>query len=303
VFGSLARTVMAGRLQAVSITVLFAVLALFLPPFSLLSSGAVGLVSLRNGWQAGLSIIGIGTIILSLMSLLIGDPTVGLVYGLSSWLPVLLVAHVLRQTSSWQLTFQVIVGLMVVIMLMVHVLVPDLNSLWQTLLNEMFAPVIEQASPDEASQFRELIERVSGLMTGVLAASVMSSTVLALFIARSWQAQLFNPGGFGEEFRELRLGIPSAGIAVAAFVAALLIQAPWIQELAVIVILPFFFQGIAVIHGINRLLNWHVAVLVVMYFLMILALPQMMALLSATGLIDSFIDFRKRLVSKADSSS
>jgi uncharacterized protein YybS (DUF2232 family) len=75
----------------------------------------------------------------------------------------------------------------------------------------------------------------------------------------------------------------------------------WIQELAVVFLLPFFFQGIAVVHGLKNMLQWHVSILIIMYGLMIIALPQVMALLTAIGLIDSFADFRKRLTPKSES--
>jgi hypothetical protein len=300
-FGSLAQVVMAGRIQAVAISVVFAVLAMFLPPFSLLSGGTVGLVSLRKGWQAGLFVAGMGTIVLAILSALLGDPAIGLVFGLSQWLPVLLLALVLRETGSWATTFQAAAVVLALLVGLAHVLIPDLAAYWQSLLDRMLEPVLQQASPDEARQMRELLEAASGLMTGVLAASMMGSTILALFFARAWQAQLYNPGGFGEEFRALRLGNWLAYVALALFFAAALMRQNWIQELAVVFLLPFFFQGIAVMHGLNRLLQWHVSILIIMYVLMVIALPQMMALLTAIGLIDSFADFRKRLTSKRES--
>lgn len=292
---------MAGRIQAVAISVVFAVLAMFLPPFSLLSGGTVGLVGLRKGWQAGLFVAGTGTIVLAILSALLGDPAIGLVFGLSQWLPVLLLALVLRETGSWATTFQAAAVVLALLVGLAHVLIPDLAAYWQSLLDRMLEPVLQQASPDEARQMRELLEAASGLMTGVLAASMMGSTILALFFARAWQAHLYNPGGFGEEFRALRLGNWLAYVALALFVAAALMRQNWIQELAVVFLLPFFFQGIAVMHGLSRLLQWHVSILIIMYVLMVIALPQMMALLTAIGLIDSFADFRKRLTSKRES--
>jgi uncharacterized protein YybS (DUF2232 family) len=292
---------MAGRLQAVALSVVFAVLAMFLPPFSLLSGGTVGLVSLRKGWQAGLFVAGVSTTILALLSFLLGDPVIGLVFGLSQWLPVLLLALVLRETGSWASTFQLSAVVLALMVGLAHVLIPDLSAYWQSLLNTVLEPVLKQASPDEASQMQELLVAASGLMTGVLAASMMSSAILALFFARAWQAQLYNPGGFGEEFRALRLGNWMAYVALGLFVAAAFTRQNWIQELAVVFLLPFFFQGVAVMHGLKRLLQWHVAALIIMYGLMVVALPQMMALLTAIGLIDSFADFRRRLAPKSAS--
>lgn len=300
-FRSLAQLAMAGKFQAVAISVGFAVLAMFLPPFSLLSGGVVGLVSLRKGWQTGLSVAGLATVILALLSSLLGDPAIGLVFGLSQWLPVLLLTLVLRETGSWALTFQVSAVVLAVLVSLVHVVMPDIAAFWQSMLEGVLKPVLEQASPDEASQMQALLEAASGLMTGVVAASIMSSTILSLFFARAWQAQLFNPGGFGEEFRALRLGNWMAYVALALFVAAALMRLNWIQELALVFLLPFFFQGIAVVHGLKKMLQWHVSILIIMYGLMIIALPQVMALLTAIGLIDSFADFRKRLTPKSES--
>ena len=47
------------------------------------------------------------------------------------------------------------------------------------------------------------------------------STILCLFVSRWWQAMLYNPGGFGEEFRQLRLDVRAAGLSIIAFIVAL----------------------------------------------------------------------------------
>jgi len=289
---------MAGRLQAVAIAVTFAVLALFLPPFSLISGAAVGLVTLRKGWQAGLSVLGLGAVVLALLSLMLRDPMIGLGYGLSQWLPIWLLATVLRQSGSWARTFQFGVGLLAFAVLMAHALVPDLDVLWQELLNQFLQPLLQQTSSKEAETLKAFVPQVSGLMTGIIAVSVFTSTILGLLMARAWQAQLFNPGGFGQEFQELRLGNWPAILTLVLFVLAVLLKQSALQELLILFLVPFFFQGLAVMHGLNRKFGWHAAVLIVMYVLMFIALPQMMAMLTATGLIDSFADFRRRLTPK-----
>jgi uncharacterized protein YybS (DUF2232 family) len=136
-------------------------------------------------------------------------------------------------------------------------------------------------------------------MTGIIAVSVLTSTMLALLLARSWQAQLFNPGGFGQEFQTLSLGNGSAIAALLLFVLAFLLKQSGLQELLILFLVPFFFQGLAVMHALNRKFGWHAAVLIVMYVIMVVAPPQMMAMLTATGLIDSFADFRRRLTPKS----
>lgn len=290
---------MAGRLQAVAIAVTFAVLALFLPPFSLISGAVVGLVTLRKGWQAGLTVLGLGTVVLVLLSLQLQGPMIGLSYGLSHWLPIWLLALVLRQTGSWARTFQLGVGVLAFVVLSTHALIPDLDGLWQGLLSQLLEPILQQLSSEESEALKAVVPQVSGLMTGIIAVSALTSTLLGLLMARAWQAQLFNPGGFGEEFQELRLGNWPAMLTLALFVMAVLLKQSVLQELLMLFLVPFFFQGLAVMHALNRKFGWHAAVLIVMYVLMFIALPQMMAMLTATGLIDSFADFRRRLTPKA----
>lgn len=289
---------MAGRLQAVAIAVTFAVLALFLPPFSLISGAVVGLVTLRKGWQAGLTVLGLGTVVLVLLSLQLQGPMIGLSYGLSHWLPIWLLALVLRQTGSWARTFQLGVGVLAFVVLMTHALIPDLDGLWQGLLSQLLEPILQQLSSEESEALKAVVPQVSGLMTGIIAVSALTSTLLGLLMARAWQAQLFNPGGFGKEFQELRLGNWPAMLTLALFVMAVLLKQSVLQELLMLFLVPFFFQGLAVMHALNRKFGWHAAVLIVMYVLMFIALPQMMAMLTATGLIDSFADFRRRLTPK-----
>ena len=74
----MAKFIMAGPLQAISFVLLFAVLSLVLPMLSLLSNAAIGLVSLRLGWQRGLSIAIPSAAILAGISLIAGADLVSL---------------------------------------------------------------------------------------------------------------------------------------------------------------------------------------------------------------------------------
>jgi hypothetical protein len=298
-FGSLAKAIIAGRFQAALVAVVFAVLALFLPPFSLISGGAIGLVTLRLGWQQGLSVAGLGILALAALSLLVGDPMIGVAYGMSQWLPVVLLALLLRHNSSWTVTFQMAVGVLAVMVLLAHVVIPDLGAHWQSLLGQVLEPMLKQAGSEQAADLKKIVQEVSGVMTGVLAVSILMSSILALFLARAWQAQLFNPGGFGEEFRALRLGNWLALAGIILFALSVVMKQHNLQELAILFLVPFMFQGLAVMHELNRKFQWHAAILIIMYVLMFIALPQMMAMLIAMGLIDSFADFRRRLNPKA----
>jgi hypothetical protein len=290
----LAAFIMAGRLQAVTAAVGFLALALVLPPFAVLSGAAIALVTLRLGAKQGLTILGLACLVLALMWWpLTGQPMSGLVVGLSLWLPSTVIAIVLWRTVSWTRALQAAIGFGAGLIVAVHVWVAEPERAWQRILELGVAPALEQSgmSPGE---IETTIAQFAGVMTSLVAMSIVLSMIGSLLIARYWQAALYNPGGFREEFQELRFGLwPSLVVA-----AALLIGASGVQiaiELAVVILIGYFLHGLAVVHALARILGWHVGWLIGLYLLMIPLSVQIMALLAAIGAIDAFADLRTRV--------
>jgi hypothetical protein len=149
--------------------------------------------------------------------------------------------------------------------------------------------VAEQAS---AAVFAEL----AGWMTGAFAAALVAQLLFGLFIARWWQALLYNPGGFGEEFRDLRLG-RSFGVVALLLLAALPffdgvgLAAHMLLVLSVLLLL----QGLAVVHKVRALKQARQAWLVGFYVLLILFMPQTLLLVACVGLVDIWADIRARV--------
>jgi hypothetical protein len=293
----LANFIMAGRLQAVTAAVGFAVLALFLPPASLLSGAVVALVTLRLGLGAGLTIAALGMAALVAMGAVTGlGPQFGVLIGLAQWLAPLVFAEVLRRTVSWRLTLQGLLMATVLLVSMAHLVWPEQAVFWRSLLEQFMAPGLAEGGLTP-TQIEEALEGIAGVMGGIIGLSLMLSTALALIIGRYWQAALYNPGGFGEEFRELRLGLWPAGLALGLIIAAMLAHSPLVGQLALVVVAMFIFQGLALVHGLARLFKWHAGWLVALYVLLVLPpfSPYAVAMITAFGVIDSFADFRARV--------
>ena len=109
---------------------------------------------------------------------------------------------------------------------------------------------------------------------------------------------LFNPGGFGEEFRQIRIGKKASiglliGIALAVFT-----NNQMITELIMVAIAIFMFQGLSLAHGLVKLREMGTGWLIVLYVLMFILFIQMIVLLATFGLIDNFVDFRQKQASK-----
>ena len=131
------------------------------------------------------------------------------------------------------------------------------------------------------------------VLTGLLAALLQITTLLSLMLGRYWQALLYNPGGFGLEFRALRFSPAPAMVLLAGMLLApsLGVQAAMLAPLCSV---PLVFAGIALVHGLvaqNRMSRfWLVGLYVTLALFMQLLYP----LLAILAIVDSLFDFRGR---------
>jgi len=296
----MASFIMAGRKQAAFFILLTALLSLIIPPVGLFSGAAIALITLRISWQQGLIYSLLGSAVLATVTYLLKqDASLGFLAGLIGWLPIVFFAAVLAQTRSWQSTLQAILVVSAIGVLLFHAYQVDTVLFWQTSL-EPFKPALTEAYQLESNQIDELIQSMSKWMTGVFAAAVAVSAALALLLARHWQAMLYNPGGFGEEFRQLRVGKVSAIAMIVCIVLAILSNNIIATELLIIAVGIFMLQGIALAHSIVNQRGMKPFWLVALYVLLFILLAQMIVLLAAFGIIDNFVDFRRKIASRSD---
>jgi len=167
-------------------------------------------------------------------------------------------------------------------------------------LPHVFGDVYQQMSVEERARLGALITPV---LNGLIAAVLQIVSVVCLILGRYWQALLYNPGGFGREFRSLRL--PRAPMLV--LLVCMLVGPNFGPQLAMLTPLcsvPLMFAGLALIHGLvatKRLTRFW---LVGLYVTLVLFMQLIYPLLVVFAIVDSLIDFRGRLASKdADNGS
>ena len=114
-----------------------------------------------------------------------------------------------------------------------------------------------------------------------------------MLLARWWQALLYNPNGFGEEFREIRLhGLLSLLYVIA--MALCYIQGVNYTFWTTIFSIPLVMVGLAVVHSFSKAKQINREWLIALYIL-IVAYNQLFLLLLATlGFIDSWLNMRSR---------
>ncbi|RUM92941.1 MAG: DUF2232 domain-containing protein [Thiothrix sp.] len=291
----LAQFIMQGLPQAVLATVGFAVLAMLLPPVGLVSTAVVALVALREGATQSLYVVVISSAVLAVMMLLMQQPPAwGVVAGLMQWTPLLLLGLLLRYTSSWTMTIQAALAFCLVAVVMVYVFVADVPALWQSLLDQLARPALEKAEIP-AAQIDEALQYSSSIMTGVLAASLLLTLLLSLMLARAMQAAMYNPGGFAIEFRELRFGLWPAVVGALLLLVMMVSEVTLLGELITVIVVAFFMQGLAVMHGLIAQQGLKRSWLVGVYVLLALFLTPVILLLAGLGGVDAVVDFRHRL--------
>jgi hypothetical protein len=293
---SLARFILKGYSQAALVAAGMAMLGLLLPPVAWLSGAAVALVTLVNGYRNGLlvtAIAGIGTAVFA--GLILSLPAVAVYYVLLVWLPVVMVAVVLRRTVSLVLSLQLIAGVSLLGILILYLFFPDFGEIWRSSLNMMADDLVANSNGAlDTQQLQQVIDQIVRLLPGFFASSFMIGTMLSLYVARWWQAVVYNPGGFGKEFRAINLGKTTALIALAIAIAASFIKADMFNAMLLVVFALYLNQGVAVLHAVfaRRQLN---AAWLFMIYLFMFFVPHTVVLLALTGLADTWIDFRRRL--------
>lgn len=296
---ALANYVMRGRLAAIGVLVASSLLALTLPPLTsplaYVGGGALALVTLRRGAGEGGIVLAGGLVGMSLLGLALHNaPTVLALTGLIQWLPLWLVALVLRLTVSWQRAVQAILGLGAAFVLLQYLWLGDPGQWWEAQLR----PVVERMQASGGQDLEAMLGRIAGWMPALIATALSIGVTLSLVLGRAWQSQLYNPGGFGREFRELRLGTSTALLTVAMVLIAaategvlgeLAGQLVWLLAAACLL------QGIAVVHGIVNRLGKARGWLIATYVLLVFVQPYSGLVLALTGLADNWLDFRQRV--------
>ncbi len=300
---ALATFILRGPSQAILLTVGAAVLAMMLPPLSVLSGAAIALVTLRNGPRSGAIVMLGSTAFVALMAWLsLGNVLPGVVFLAVLWLPLWVLGWVLREMRSLALATTVAGALGIVGVLVIYAIVGDVSAWWQQMLMAMFEPAMEADGPlADRAMVEPILADLSRIMTGIAAAGVSLNVLLCLFLARAWQAQLYNPGGFRNEFHALRLGQKLALVSL-GFIALSLLPLGVVSHMAgeiVIVILSLYvIQGLALLHSIVAQRGLHVTWLVVLYLVMLFIMPHLVVLVAVMGLVDTWADFRRRLAAK-----
>ncbi|MEP5764706.1 MAG: hypothetical protein ABJ308_08930 [Halieaceae bacterium] len=283
-----AEYVMRGRNQALWVAVIGASSLMF----SWLSAAVLALVTLRRGPAEGAYILAWAVLPAGFLLAVFGDVgPLGMIVGTTA------LAALLRWSLSLPLTLcaSSVVGA-----------ITGLGMLWLGVnyleqLAAFFAELFASLQAQIPEQNGEQIKLESpGIVTiaGMLGLMNAVSCVVCLLLARWWQAALYNPGGFRQEFHSLRF---SSTVSVTLVLLMLMISTyglayrPW----AVLFAVPLSVAGLGLIHARAVHRGQGAGYLTLFYLLWILLDPVKLIVIGV-ALADSWIDFRSRWPQRPD---
>ena len=294
----LAYFAMRGRSQAAMAATALALLALLVPLLSILSSAVVALVVMRKGLADGLLVGAISALASGLLAyLMLGSslPVVG--FMLMLWLPVWVLGAMLRSTRSLGMAMQWALGFGLLLIGSFYWQLGEPQAQWAEILRSVAEGFVESQMM-AADQSQAFVQVMAAWMNGIFAAGFYFQLLLALLLARNWQSQLYNPGGFREEFHDLRAGRMLGIVALPLLGLTLLMgtDAPaLVRDVGLLLVPLFFLQGLAVAHAVVARTGMHVGWLIALYVLFFVAMPYAEVLVVLIGLADVFTDFRGRV--------
>lgn len=284
----LAQWVMRGRNQALTFVLLALATSPILWPNSVLAAAVISLVCLRIGEKEGVQLL--------FWALL---PAIAIAAYSNSYVPGLIISTafiasaVLKRTTSWSsgLISLTLCGLIAAIGLEVFASSP------LTVYVDMYAHFIQQAESQmaDAPELKALLPQTieTTFVAGLIATFTVIGSFFSLVLARSWQAKLYNPGGFQREFHALKLKWLEA---VGLLLLTGLLMSLGAQYLTWIWMgfFPLLVAGVALFHAValdkKIAIQWYV----IFYIVLTLWDPLKMILV-LVGVIDSIADFRSRI--------
>ena len=198
-----------------------------------------------------------------------------------------------RWANSLVLAFQGSLLLCVVAVAVALALWPDPGSLMGAAIDEFVEMLRGNSATEEQIA---VIRGWTGLLFGLFGAFAFVQLTAALLLGYWLNSLDGAEGSFGREFRALKLGRVLGIPATLLMASYLVLDVALVQNLFLLVLLGFWFQGLAVTHAWAKVKRWHPAVLGGAYLLLVTPLTGLVILaMGSVGLVDNWFDLRAPL--------
>ena len=303
---ALARYALKGQYHAAAVVGFLAIAAVFFPLVAgnafissmvttvliVMSGALVGLIILTQGTLSALKAIVVSVIgISAVTAVVLKAPALGLSIALAQWLPIVVLAQTLKTTKSLSLMILSGAVLAVGVVAAQFYLWPDLEQAWLRIIQLS----LEQMPDNPAYNspvVRENIQLLVHWMVMLIVSAMYMLFVSILLLSRWLQAKITDSDGYSKEFKAIALGKPAALVAVAVLALSFWLGQDWIFSMALVVMAAFLYQGLSIVHSRVAGRKYR-AVIIGIFYALLLLFPQVVAVTSVAGIIDNWWVFRK----------
>jgi hypothetical protein len=263
----------------------------FTPVLPLVSVALLSLETIRRGavqgcYSAIAGIVGIGM----LGALSGSEPRMMLVLGAVTLIAGVALGVLVRLGQSLALPFQASLLFCVLAVIVANGLWPDPAVLIGGAI-EQFVEVFRQNGATEEQL--AIVRSWDSQIFGLFASALFTQLIAALLLGFWWSSLSGESGAFGKQFRALQLGRVLGIPATLLMASSLVLNAQLVQNLFPLVLLGFWFQGLAVSHAWAKAKGWHPVAMGAVYLSLVPPLTAMGILaLGSVGLVDNWLDLR-----------
>ncbi|MCP5091260.1 MAG: hypothetical protein GY949_10085 [Gammaproteobacteria bacterium] len=263
---------------------------LLLPAPQLTSGVIMVLLVLGHGMKLAVIEGSIAASVLLTVSLLLGLSIDSIAMLMAAtWVPVLLLAVLLLGSRSLTLTMQVSVIVAILAMMAFFIAVPDPIAFWQPYMDTM-AELVKQ---NNLQLNMELLSAEVMTVSAVLAFWMLYTVGLLLGYAL-YRRLPQETRDFGR-FREFDFGRVIAITMALAALLAFVVDAAWLQNLAFVLFVTFWIQGLAIVHWMHGEGQLPLVAVIAVYALLPILQVLLMTVLAVFGYADAWFGFRRRM--------
>jgi|GEM_PF-934194 len=222
-----------------------AMLSAAIPLLGWASLVIVSLVTLRKGPKEGILVVFWAILPASLSVYWLGSWTL-VAEGILAYVFLWSLAWVLRVTASWRYVLELAAGAGLLIIILFHAAVPDLNQLYFNYLLDFY----KQTGADAGAyaNIQPYLQQIVYYLLGMQVALYLFNNLFCLCIGRWVQSLLYNPQGLSKELKNIRLSFFPWIIGVVFALAGVKMSQDWALDTLPVFILLFTLAGISFVH-------------------------------------------------------
>jgi hypothetical protein len=256
-------------------------------PGTFLASIVVAFTTLRHGAKFGLTVL--AWVAIPAIVLGIEGQLSAFAVGLIHCSMVFVLALVLRNTHSWNSLLFLMTIILIIIIALVHLWVPDISGVWNTILSQFMQNWVEQGQT-EPTYWASTVSVFTKFGTGIVAFALMSFMMLQLMIARFWQSAIYNKNAFKREILKIRINCWVSLVLPGVLLIAVMSPHAFLWDALPVILFGFIIAGFVVLHTF-ALTKPQAGLVVLLAYIATFIFIYLICLWALVGFLDAWINF------------